>query len=66
MIKFAITLTKGNNEKILEVCDSKEQALEKVKEYKKQFSMDSGILNCISADFDENNNRISNKYRLFY
>ena len=30
MIKFAVTLTKGDNRKILEVCDTKEQAMEKV------------------------------------
>lgn len=42
MIKFAVTLTKGDNRKILEVYDTKEQAMEKGVEYRKQFSMDSG------------------------
>ena len=28
--------------------------------------MDSGILSCISADFDENNNRTDKKYNLIH
>lgn len=35
-------------------------------EYRKQFSMDSGILSGISADFDENNNRTDKKYNLIH
>lgn len=66
MIKFAVTLTKGDNRKVLEVCDTKEQAMEKGAEYRNQFSMDSGILSCISAEFDENNNRTDKKYNLIH
>lgn len=66
MIKYAISITKENNKKILAICDTKEQAMEKGEEYKKQFSKDSGILSCISADFDENNNRTDKKYKLIH
>lgn len=66
MIKFAVTITKGDNRKILEICDTKDEAMEKGEKHRKSLTMDSGILSCISADFDENNNRTDKKYNLIH
>ena len=66
MIKFAVTLTKGDNRKILEICDTKDEAIAKGEKHRKSLTMDSGILSCISAEFDENNNRLNNTYKLIH
>lgn len=65
-MKYAVTITKGDSRKILEICDTKDEAMEKGVEHKKRFSMDSGILSCISADFDDYGNIIDGNYRLHY
>ena len=66
MNKFVVMLTKGNDEKILAVCDTKEEAITKGDELIKELTMDSGLLNLISTEFDENNNPVNlNKYKFY-
>lgn len=64
MNKFAITLTKGNDRKILYMCDNKDEALAKGNEIEPTLMRGAGILSCIQANFDENNNIVGGKYKL--
>ena len=66
MKKYAIELTKGDNEIILETFESKEQAMAAGEGYRKKYTREQGLLSCILADFDEENNMIGNNYRLFH
>ena len=62
---FAITLVKENSRTVLYICDSKEKAIKKGDELIQTLSRDSGILSCIQADFDDNNNILNGKYKIF-
>lgn len=62
---FAITLTNGNNRTVLYICDNKEKAIKKGDELIQTLSRDSGILSCIQADFDDNNNIVNGRYRIY-
>lgn len=62
---FAITLTNGNNRTVLYICDNKEKAIKKGDELIQILSRDSGILSCIQADFDDNNNIVNGRYRIY-
>lgn len=65
-MKYAITLTKGNDEKILYLSDSKEDAIAYGDKKYNELMKNDGILCCIKAEFDENNNRIGNRCLLFH
>lgn len=65
MKKFAIEFTHGDDETILELFDTKEQAMAAGEQYRKQYTREQGLLSCILADFDENGNRIGNSYRFY-
>ncbi len=62
---FAITLVKENSRTVLYICDSKEKAIKKGDELIQTLSRDSGILSCIQADFDDNNNILNGRYKIF-
>lgn len=62
---YALVLTKGNDEKILFKSNSKEEVIKEGDKAFKTLSKDSGLLNYIKADFDENNNIVDGKYRLY-
>mgnify|MGYP004572373635 CR=1 FL=1 len=62
---FAITLLKENSRTVLYICDSKEKAIKKGDELIQTLSRDSGILSCIQADFDDNNNILNGRYKIF-
>lgn len=64
MRKFAIKITKGDDYKIIETFDSKDAAMVAGTEYREQISRDDGLMACIEADFDENNQMIGSNYRL--
>lgn len=65
MKKFAIELTKGDDEKILAIFDTKEEAMAAGEQYRKQYSREQGLVSCILADFDNDGNRVGNAYRLY-
>lgn len=64
MKKFAIKLTKGDNVTILCVKDTKDEVMKMGEAFKKQYSRESGLLACIEADFDKNNQMIGIGYKL--
>lgn len=64
MSKFAVTLTKGNDRKVLYICDDKNEALNKGNEILPTLMNSSGTLSCIQAEFDADNNIIGGKYKL--
>lgn len=64
MRKYAIKLTHGDTVRILQVFDDKPAAMAAGTEYRKTISRDAGLLACIEADFDENNQMIGTGYKL--
>lgn len=63
MFKFAVMLTKGNDETILELFDTKEEA---DKFGKAQIvPRANGLVGCSCIEVDENGNRV-NSYQKFY
>ena len=65
MQKYAIELIKGNKERILETFLEKDEALKAGEKYRRQYSRDDGLISCICADFDENDNITGKSYKLF-
>lgn len=66
MKKFAIELTKGDDETILALFDTKEEAMAVGEQYRKQYTREQGLVSCILTDFDEKGNRVGNSYRLYH
>lgn len=64
MKRFAIKLTKNDDVAILGVRETKEQAMELGMELRKQYPRDAGLLACIEADFDENDQMTGVAYKL--
>lgn len=64
MKKFAIKITKGDDVTILGVRGTKEEAMLLGAELRKQHTRDEGLMVCIEADFDENDQMIGNSYKL--
>lgn len=64
MKKFAVKITKGDEYKIIETFDSMDAAMVAGSEYREQISRDDGLMSCIEADFDEDNQMIGTSYRL--
>ena len=64
MKRFAIKITKGDEYRILFVCDDKHTAMKAGLDFRRQYPREEGLLACIEADFDENGNMSGNGYRL--
>ena len=64
--KFLLTLTKGNERKILAVCETKAAAMEEGNEFLKHLTMDAGTLSVIFAELDDKNNIQGGKYLLYH
>ena len=62
---FALTLTHVNDRKILKLSNSKDEILAEGNKVFKTLSYSDGILSCIEADFDNDNNIINNRYKLY-
>lgn len=62
---YALVLTKGNDEKVLFKSESKEEVIKEGDKIFKTLPKDSGLLNYIKADFDENGNIVDGKYRFY-
>lgn len=63
MLKYAVALTKGNEETILGLFDTPEEARAFGREKAKEPVC--GLLNMLSSDFDENGNQTSKNVRLY-
>ncbi len=64
MNKFAIKLVKGDDNTIIETFETKEEALAAGEKYRSKYTSEQGLISCIQADFDENNNLVGHGYRL--
>ena len=65
-MKYAITLTKEDTKTVLYVSENKDDAMNYGNEKYKELTHGDGVLSCISADFDDDNNIIGNKYSLLH
>lgn len=64
MMKYAIKLVKDNDSTILEVFDTEAEAMAAGVKYRAKFTREQGLISCIKAEFDDNNNIIGNRYSL--
>ncbi|MBO5099575.1 MAG: hypothetical protein J6C16_05345 [Clostridia bacterium] len=66
MIKFALLLSKGDEETVLETFETKEEAIKRGNELHSQYTSDQGLLNCVATEIDENNKMTNpNRQRCF-
>lgn len=65
MNKFAIAITKGDNKKVLETFEQKDDALKRGKEIAADIPGKEGVVSLIYADIDNENNIIGGKYKLY-
>ena len=66
MIKFALLLSEGDKETVLETFETKEEAIKRGNELHSQYSSVQGLLNCVATEFDENNKMTNpNRQRCF-
>lgn len=65
-MKYAVKLTSGNNVKILNLFDTKEEALEFGESTRKDIKASDGLLSVIRAEFDSDNSIIGGRYRLVH
>lgn len=66
MKKFAIEVTKGDVCTILKTFDDKESAMTAGVEFRKQYTREQGLLSCIEANFNENDQMIGSDFKLCY
>jgi len=65
MNKFAIAITKGDDKKVLETFEKKDDALRRGKEIAADTPGKDGVISLIYADIDNKNNIIGGKYKLY-
>ena len=65
MNKFAITITKSSR-KVVKTFERQEDAIKFGEEVAARTSGAEGTVSCISADFDENDKMLDNKYKLYH
>ena len=66
MKKYAVMETRGNETRILEVCQTKEAALRSKRLLKQKYGSQDVRIDAIWGDFDENGKLTMNRYRLLY
>lgn len=64
MGRFAIELIKGDDRTFLAAFDTKEAAFAAGRAYRQQFSSNQGVIGCICAELDENNQADFNYFRI--
>ena len=64
MEKYAIKLVKDDDNTILELFASKEEALAAGVKYRERYTREQGLISCIKAEFDDDNNIVGNRYKL--
>lgn len=64
MNKFAITITKGNDKKVLKAFEDKKDALKYGKKIAENTTSKDGVVGLIYADIDDDNNIVGGKYQL--
>ena len=66
MFKYANQLIKDDDVRTLETYTDKEEALRRGAKIRAEIPSEQGVISCVYADFDEDNNMIGNSYRLFH
>ena len=66
MKKYGVIETKGDESRILEVCETREAALRAKRFLKERSSGQDVQIDAIYADFDESGKLTMNRYRLLY
>ena len=66
MKKYGVIETKGDESRVLEVCETREAALRAKRLLKEKCSGQDVQLDAIYGDFDENGRLTMNRYRLLY
>lgn len=66
MKKYAVMETQGNETRILEVCQTKEAALNAKRLLKQKYRGQDVQIDAIYGDFDESGKLTMNRYRLLY
>lgn len=64
MEKFAIILTKDNNQKVISTHATKEDALKAGEIYNGTLTKNAGVVSCVLADVDADNNIASGKMQI--
>ncbi len=64
MGRFAIELIKGDDRTFLEAFDTKEAAFAAGRAYRQKYSPRQGLIGCICAELDENNQADFNYFRI--
>ncbi|MBE7016273.1 MAG: hypothetical protein E7417_05600 [Ruminococcaceae bacterium] len=66
MGKFMLSLTKGNERKILSICETKEEAIAKGNDFIKNLPRDAGVLSVIYGEPDDFSSQSDSiKYMLY-
>lgn len=58
MKRFAVEITKGNDEKLVKVTDNKDEAIDFGKQTFDRLAKGDGIVTCFVGNFDESGNRM--------
>lgn len=66
MNKFAITITNGDNRKVVKTFFNKDDAMKFGNDFVINTPSTNGTISCISADFDDSDNMINNQYKLHH
>ncbi len=66
MKKYGVIETKGDESRVLEVCETKEAALRAKRLLKEKYNGQDVRIDAIWGDFDENGKLTMNRYRLLY
>ena len=61
MNKFAITITNGDNRKVVKTFFNKDDAMKFGNDFVINTPGTNGTISCISADFDDSDNMINNQ-----
>ena len=64
MGRFAIELIKGDDRTFLEAFDTKEAAFAAARTYRPKYTPSQGLISCICAELDENNQADFNCFRI--
>lgn len=66
MGKYVIELIKGDNRTVLEICDTKEQAMERGIKHRQDHTREQGLIGCILANVDGDGNIDRNRYKIVH
>lgn len=66
MGKYVIELIKGDNRTVLEICDTKEYAMERGLKYRGDYTREEGVIGCIFSNVDRDGNVDTSRYKIIH